>query len=155
MHIELLLLLLFNLLLMSDSADRDGRLRPTRGDSQQGNPVAVAMMNEAANTGNRTAAVKRSDHTNTEQRRTQEQISIHPPPPVTDELIVYEPGNMPIIILAPHDGRIEPTTFHALVQNSDHRATRRAHDVKCILRFSGYCCFISCEVLRWFGYDSS
>ena len=31
-----------------------------------------------------------------------------PEPPVTDELVVYERGNMPLIILAPHDGIRKP-----------------------------------------------
>ncbi|MBT3288993.1 MAG: hypothetical protein HN380_16710 [Victivallales bacterium] len=31
-----------------------------------------------------------------------------PEPPVTDELVIYERGNMPVIVLAPHDGRRKP-----------------------------------------------
>ncbi|MBT3292189.1 MAG: hypothetical protein HN380_32975, partial [Victivallales bacterium] len=31
-----------------------------------------------------------------------------PEPPVTDELVIYECGNMPVIVLAPHDGKRKP-----------------------------------------------
>jgi hypothetical protein len=31
-----------------------------------------------------------------------------PEPPVTDELVIYERGNMPVIVLAPHDGKRKP-----------------------------------------------
>lgn len=30
------------------------------------------------------------------------------PPPAVDELVVYEPGNLPVILLAPHGGTVRP-----------------------------------------------
>ena len=35
-------------------------------------------------------------------------------PPVPDELVIYERGNLPIILLAPHGGTVEPTDLPAI-----------------------------------------